>query len=301
MENEEILRQILSFQRPPHTFQFEKMLRMFVGDPSALYTEGINNVAQPGFVVAMQTRFMYDLEPQFGLNPPRYYYIDAAVLGPDILSDEAKYDGVRFYFGLEKTKGENKLTLIFTKVNAITYNKKNDVFTSSDVDYFVPDDPSDGNWRQIKIEDAEQLKDNLRKIVEEINNGVKEHYKNDGYFMGRDALRNVLSDSPSDDYNIDVDKKGIKLYFGLSSDKDNMPYNYEKDTPNDSHKELQLILVGVDDPTLAPLASFSNIYATLETDIIKYVEGVEIPIKGHDWPTAAGGNCILPSPRYSAS
>ncbi|OJW75771.1 hypothetical protein [Spirosoma sp. 48-14] len=302
MKNVEVLRKLLAAEIPSFSFQFEKMLRRLNFDEAALLMDGINNIPQTGFAVNLQTRFLYDLEPEFGLTPPRHFFINSKFLSSINLSKKKKFVGIRIYFGVDNTGGSNKLTLILTNVVKVRFDPDNDIFTSTDVNYYIPKDSTDGDWQEISQERAKELKDNLREIKKTINNTGKGKYKIDGYFIGSDALRNVLSKSLLDEFNQTITKKGIKIYLGLG--RDNMINNYEvdsKDQNGDNNEdklgEFQLIMVGMDDPKLGPLASFRKIFATLETDIRKYVEGHEIDIPLHiELPS--GGNCIKTSEKY---
>ncbi|MBN8826380.1 MAG: hypothetical protein J0I82_30415, partial [Spirosoma sp.] len=255
MKNVEVLRKLLAAEIPSFSFQFEKMLRRLNFDEAALLMDGINNIPQTGFAVNLQTRFLYDLEPEFGLTPPRHFFINSKFLSSINLSKKKKFVGIRIYFGVDNTGGSNKLTLILTNVVKVRFDPDNDIFTSTDVNYYIPKDSTDGDWQEISQERAKELKDNLREIKKTINNTGKGKYKIDGYFIGSDALRNVLSKSLLDEFNQTITKKGIKIYLGLG--RDNMINNYEvdsKDQNGDNNEdklgEFQLIMVGMDDPKL---------------------------------------------------
>jgi hypothetical protein len=309
------LTEILKFLSIPHSFQLEKLIRKKYYPSTAYLIDGINDIPQSGFAVALERCFHYDLDAQLGTSKLGYNYIKASFLeGMGAFANSA--DGIKIYFGLDTS--QNKLLPILTQVKVIplldsvgsdgspVYDPRN---TEDISPYYVPADANDGNWVSITEQQFKALRANYKSAVAEINSQIdfywNEKYKTQGYFIGRDAIMNVLSKAnPATEVSTVVVRKGIKLYFGIQEKI--LYYDYEvgrrvggsvgggNEVFTSGGRDLHLILVGVDNPQRGPLASFSRIFATIETDIHVINDGVLEELNVHDNLTAGPGSpCVV--------
>lgn len=304
---------ILKFLAIPHSFQIEKFIRKKYSPETAYLIDGINDIPQSGFAVALERCFHFDLEEQLGTSKPGYCYISASFL-EGIGAFGVQADGLKIYFGLDTDK--NKLVLILTQVEVIpienqdgskTYDPRN---TKDISPYYVPLDTNNGSWASITKQEFDTLRTAYKTAVDQLNPQIgfawNQKYKTQGYFFGRDAIMNVLSAAnPATEVSTIVARNGIKLYLGIQEDI--VYYDYEagrsvaqtigEEEPSvftSVGRDLHLILVGVDYPQQGPLASFSRIFATIETDVQSIQDGVleEHPV--HDSLTAGPGSpCIV--------
>lgn len=273
------LPEILKFLAIPYSFQIEKILRKVYTPQTAYLLDGINDIPQSGFAVALERRFNYALNNQLGTSNPGYNYLNASFLDTiGAFSDDA--DGVKIYFGLDTL--QNRLVPILTQVEVLDFNPAT---TVDNAPYYLPTDANDGDWVELPTSQFQVLRDNYKAAVAQINQVIEigggEKYKIQGYFIGKDAIQNVLSEAPANQFSTTVVREGIKLYFGIQEDL--VFYDYEKGNLKQvggglstvsMSRDLHLILVGVDSPTLGPLASFDRIFATIETDARAITNGV---------------------------
>lgn len=303
------LEETLKFLSIPHTFQIEKLLRKNYAPATAYLIDGLNDIPQVGFAVALERRFHYALDSKLGNQNPGFAFIDASFLeSVDVFKSDT--DGIKIYFGLDNT--QNQLVPILTIIDVTDYRPetadKAAVFAMVNRLYYRSTSPTNGDWQLINGQEANSLRENYKAAVALINEpldlGGQPKYRTEGYFIGRDALMNVMSDKPAHLFSTTIVRAGIKIYFGIQENL--LYYDYEKGNPVEvgknlsvisSGRDLHLILVGVDDPNLGPLASFTRVFATIETDVQSIIDG---KLSDHDVHRiiATGIPCIVPDPRY---
>ena len=293
------LPEILTFLSIPHSLQIEKLLREIYSPATAHLLDGINDIPQAGYVVALERRFHYDLDPKLGTSQPGSYYLNASFLkGIDLFVDDI--DGIKIYFGLDTD--QNKLVPILTRVRVT--DPQNEYIITDVEPYYVPIDAQNGDWAIIQNTQFQLLRSNYKTAVTQINQplelGGSNKYKIRGYYIGKDAITHVLSDAPPEGFGTTIVKAGIKLYFGIQDEIEF--YDYETGKSKDvggglrvisQDRELHLILTDAESPNLGPLASFSRLFATLETDVQSIKEGV---VKNHDVHRLTGSliPCVVP-------
>ncbi len=303
------LEEILTFLSIPRTFQIEKLLRKAYAPETAYLIDGLNDIPQVGFAVALERRFHYELDSKLGKRTPGFRFINASFL-ESIDAFKSGTDGLKIYFGFDNA--QDHLVPILTIVDVTDYQAetadKAAVFEMVNGLYYVPTSPTNGDWQLINPEQANTLRGNYKAVVNAINQfpqlGGQTQYRTEGYFIGRDALMNILSDTPPSGFSKTIVRAGVKIYFGIQDDL--VYYDYEKGksieiggdfTVISSGLDLHLILVGVDDPNLGPLASFTRVFATIETDVQGIVDGKLKP-RDVDQMIATGIPCIVPDPKY---
>lgn len=303
------LEEILKFLSIPRSFQIEKLLRKTYAPQTSYLIDGLNDIPQTGFAVALERRFHYALDEKLGDRTPGFTFINASFLD-SIQAFESDADGIKIYFGLDTT--QNRLIPILTTIDVTAYqpetSDKAAIFEMTNGVYYIPTSPTTGDWQLIDGQQANELRENYKAAVAFINGlldiGGQPKYTTEGYFIGRDALINVMSDEPAHLYSTTIVRAGIKIYFGIQENL--LYYDYEKGNSIEvgkglnvisSGRDLHLILVGVDDPSLGPLASFTRVFATIETDVRGITDG---KLSDHDVHRiiATGIPCIVPDPQY---
>lgn len=292
------LESIAKFLAAPHSFQLEKVIRKLCEPDFAYHLDGINDIPQVGFAVAMERKFHYDLHSKLGYSSPGYNYLGADFLQQQGFLDDSS-QGVKMYFGLDIEI--NRLVPIIAKVTVTGCNP----FNATDLGlYYTTQSADNGYWNSIDANRFEELRHNYRDAVAQITQFSdpfgREKYVIQGYYIGRDAIRNVLSDSIAPQYGKNIMRAGIKIYFGIQDDIFHYDYEVGKTVPGDgplfvvsTNRELHLILVGVDDPKSGPLASFSRVFATIETDAQTVKEGVT-RVEAFHRILGNGAPCIVP-------